>query len=78
MAMTLDLVTAQTWSAEVGRAGMDVRVRSGEVWITRQRDQEDHVLHAGEALKSDWRGKLVLYALTPAEVEVAPLPATVH
>ena len=76
--MRLDLVTAQTWSAEVGRAGIDLRVRSGEVWITRQRDQEDHVLRAGEELRSDWRGKLVVYALSPAAVEVAPLPDAVH
>jgi hypothetical protein len=76
--MMLDLTTAQTWSAEVGRAGIDLRVRSGEVWITRQRDQEDHVLRAGEELQSDWRGKLVVYALSPAALEVAALPATVH
>jgi len=76
--MKLDLETAQTWSAEVGSAGIDLRVRSGEVWITRQRDQEDHVLAAGEELRSDWRGKLVVFALTPAEVEVAPLPGGMH
>jgi hypothetical protein len=76
--MKLDLATAQTWSAEVGKAGIDLRVRSGEVWITRQRDGEDHVLAAGEELRSDWRGKLVVFALTPAEVEVAPLPAALH
>ncbi len=76
--MTLDLTAAQTWSADIGRDGIALSVRSGEVWVTRQRDQEDHVLRAGEALQSDWRGKLVVYALTPAEVEVAPLPAAVH
>jgi hypothetical protein len=76
--MLLDLANAQTWSAEVGRAGIDVRVRSGEVWITRQRDEEDHVLHAGDELKSDWRGKLVVYALSPAALEVAPLSALLH
>ncbi len=42
--MTLDLAQSQTWSAEVGRAGIAVRVASGEVWITRERDPEDHVL----------------------------------
>ncbi len=76
--MRLDLAPAQTWSADVGRAGIDLRVRSGQIWVTRQRDREDHVLRAGEELRSDWRGKLVVYALTPAELEVAPLPEAVH
>ena len=33
LAMMLDLSQSQTWSARVGRAGIEVRVASGEVWI---------------------------------------------
>ncbi len=71
--MTIDLSQSQTWSAEVGQAGLEVRVTSGEVWITRERDPEDHVVAAGEAFESGLRGRLAIQALTPARLEVAPL-----
>jgi hypothetical protein len=71
--MMLELSPSQTWSAEVDRAGIAVRVRSGQVWITRQGDVEDHVIQAPESFHSDWRGKLVVCALTPARLEVYPL-----
>ena len=71
--MMLDLTQSQTWSAEVGRAGIEVRVASGEVWITRERDLDDHVLAAPDSFDSTWKGKLVVYALSPARLEVKPL-----
>jgi len=71
--MMLDLSQSQTWSAKVGRAGIEVRVASGEVWITRERDLEDYVLAAPDAFDSTWKGKLVVYALSPARLEVKPL-----
>lgn len=71
--MMLDLSQSQTWSARVGRAGLEVRVSSGDVWITRERDVEDHVLTGPDSFDSTWRGKLVIYALSPARVEVRPL-----
>jgi hypothetical protein len=75
--MMLDLTQSQTWSARVGRAGLEVRVASGDVWITRERDLEDHVLTGPETFDSTWKGKLVIYALSPARVEVTPLPRDV-
>ena len=75
--MMLDLTQSQTWSAKVGRAGLEVRVASGDVWITRERDVEDHVLTGPDTFDSTWKGKLVIYALSPARVEVAPLPRDV-
>lgn len=71
--MMLDLSESQTWSAEVGREGLQVRVRSGEVWITRQRDAIDHLVLAPECFESAWRGRLVVLALTPSRIEVTPL-----
>jgi hypothetical protein len=71
--MMLDLSESQTWSADVGRHGIQVQVRSGEVWITRQGDAVDHVVEAPEGFESGWRGRLVVLALTPARVEVTPL-----
>ncbi len=75
--MMLDLSQSQTWSAKVGRAGIEVRVTSGDVWITRERDAEDHVLSGPETFDSTWKGKLVICALTPARVEVTQLPRDV-
>ncbi len=71
--MMLDLSQSQTWSANVGRAGIEVRVASGDVWITREQDLEDHVLTGPDTFDSTWRGKLVIVALSPAHVEVTPL-----
>ena len=77
--MMLDLSQSQTWSAKVGRAGIEVRVASGDVWITRERDADDHVLTGPDKFDSTWRGKLVICALSRAKVEVAELPrAAVH
>ncbi len=72
--MMLDLSQSQTWSAKVGRAGLEVRVASVDVWITRERDAEDHVLSGPDTFDSTWKGKLVIYALSPAKVEVSALP----
>ena len=71
--MMLDLSQSKTWSAEVGRAGIEVRVASGEIWITRERDREDYVLTAPETFDSTWKGRLVVYALSPSRLEVKPL-----
>jgi hypothetical protein len=72
--MMLDLSQSQTWSAKVRRAGIKVRVASGDVWITRERDLEDHVLTGPGTFESGWRGKLVICALSRARLEVTPLP----
>jgi hypothetical protein len=76
--MMLDLSQSQTWSANVGRAGIEVRVASGDVWITRERDLEDHVLTGPGVFDSTWRGKLVICALSGARIEVRPLRRTAH
>ncbi len=75
--MMLDLSQSQTWSSKVGRAGIEVRVASGDVWITRERDLEDHGLSGPGTFDSTWKGKLVIMALSPAQVEVKALPADV-
>jgi len=69
--MILDLSRCQAWSAVVGRAGILVRVGSGQVWITREGDPEDHILGEGQALESGRRGRLAVLALSPARLEIA-------
>jgi hypothetical protein len=71
--MKIDLLPSQTWSHEVGHGGVEVRIVAGEVWLTRERDPEDHVLAAPAVLESGMQGRLVVLALTAAQLEVVPL-----
>lgn len=58
-----------------------LRVASGQVWVTRAGDREDHVLGEGDVLALEARGRAVALALRPSRVEVyreteaAALPA---
>lgn len=71
--MMIVLQPSQTWSADVDRSGVEVRIASGEVWITRERDPDDHLLSAPATFESRSRGRLVVLALTAARLEVLPL-----
>ncbi len=68
--MLVDLDESRTWSAPVRRDGVDLRVAQGTVWITQEADPDDHVLSAPATFESRRGGKIVVYALTPARVEV--------
>jgi hypothetical protein len=68
--MQIDLAREEMWSAPVGRDGIDVKVSQGTVWITQESDPEDHVLQGPAEFEAHRGGKIVLYALTPAHVEV--------
>lgn len=72
--MIVDLTASQAWSAEVRHEGIEVRVIAGEVWITRERDVEDHLLAAPQTFRSGRRGRLAVQALGAARLEVVPLP----
>jgi len=51
------------------RHGADgVSVLEGRVWVTRDNDLRDHVLHAGESLVFSGRGRMVVEALSGARV----------
>jgi hypothetical protein len=69
--MMIELSGGQAWSTVVGRAGVLVRVRTGQAWITRQGDPEDHLLGPGQAFESGRRGRLAILALGPARLEIA-------
>lgn len=58
-----------------GPEGVVVRGLAGTVWATQSGDRVDHVLGAGEALHLPGRGRVVLWALEPAVVEVRPAEA---
>ncbi|HYD42178.1 MAG TPA: DUF2917 domain-containing protein [Anaeromyxobacter sp.] len=75
--MRIDLTPSQTWSHEVGHGGVEVRIVAGEVWLTRERDPDDHVLAAPAVLESGMQGRMVVLALTAAQLEVAPLTRSI-
>jgi hypothetical protein len=76
--MQVDLNQAKTWSGGAGREGIQVRVNAGTVWVTQEADPEDHVLAAPCVFDSRPGGRVVVYALTPARVEVVPEATAVH
>lgn len=61
-----------------GPAGTTVRVTHGEVWITRHRDTEDHLLTAGDVLEHAGKGKTLVTAMKDAQIQIRhprPKPA---
>lgn len=61
-----------TWSLEV-EAGATLRLRTGSAWVTFEGDAEDHILSGPACFTAPRRGRVALWALSPArfEVEVA-------
>lgn len=70
---TKHLAGAEAWSTEVPPGGLEVRVLRGTVWVTMERDPEDHVLVAPATFAAPAGGRLAMEAFTVADVEVAEL-----
>jgi hypothetical protein len=66
----LELERSAAWSAEVGRAGLEVRCTGGALLVTMEGDPEDHELSPGQAFVASRRGRLVVWALEAARVRV--------
>jgi len=66
----LELERSAAWSAEVGRAGLEVRCAGGALLVTVEGDPADHELSPGEAFVASRRGRLVVWALEAARVLV--------
>lgn len=69
--MIVELNESKTWSAQVERAGMEVRVLAGTVWVTQEKDPEDHILQASGVFVTHQAGRVAIQSLTPARLEVA-------
>lgn len=69
-AVELELAAHATHALRVGREEVLVECVAGSVWITCEGDPEDHVLAAGERVRTTRRGKLVTLALEPARVRI--------
>lgn len=58
-----------TWSLEV-EAGATLWLRSGSAWVTFEGDAEDHILAGPASFTAPRRGRVALWALSPARFEV--------
>jgi len=52
------------------RRGMTVRVAKGRIWLTRDGDIKDYILNAGDSLEIAASGRVVIFGLTEAFVQV--------
>ena len=59
----------QVWSVEP-KGGLEVSCRTGSIWVTA--GPEDVVLEAGQRKIFRSRVRVVIEALTPAEIALAP------
>jgi hypothetical protein len=53
-----------------GNPGTRVRVRSGSVWITEDRNLADIVLEPGQSHASTHAGNTLIYGLEDAEIDI--------
>ncbi len=67
---TLDLGRDETWSRAFGARGAEVRCARGMVLVTREGDPEDHVLSGGASFTARGPGRVAVWALEPARVQV--------
>jgi hypothetical protein len=52
------------------RRGTTVRVSRGRIWLTRDGDARDYVLNPGDSMNLEASGRVVLFGLTAAFVQV--------
>ena len=55
--------------------GMEIQVNEGCLWLTQERDAEDHVIEAGGSFRIDRPGVAVLQALRGVRMEFVPCRA---
>ncbi|MDC0712419.1 DUF2917 domain-containing protein [Stigmatella sp. ncwal1] len=69
---TVTLSLGGLWSHRLRTAGLSLRCHEGCVWLTREGDACDHVLQAGEALRVEGPGLVVVQALGAARFSLSP------
>lgn len=55
--------------------GLEIRVTEGSLWLTQERDAQDHVIGTGESFRIDRRGAVVLTAFRGARMDFVPCRA---
>jgi hypothetical protein len=57
-------------------AGLELRVASGHVWLTQERDRRDILLRANETFRLDRPGLAILRAFVASRIDIATGRAT--
>jgi hypothetical protein len=70
----MTLARGALWSHRMRSSGLTLTCQEGGVWLTREGDVEDHVLSAGDTLRLDTPGLVVVQALSSARFELSPEP----
>ena len=52
--------------------GVRIQARMGVVWVTQEADSRDHVLGPGEVVVVSRDGRIVIQALEPSHIALAP------
>lgn len=68
---TVTLSLGELWSHRVRTPGGLLCCLEGSVWLTREGDASDHVLQAGEALRMEGPGLVVVQALGAARFRLS-------
>jgi len=55
--------------------GLEIRVAEGSLWLTQERDAQDHVISTGGSFRIDRRGAVVLTAPRGARMDFVPCRA---
>lgn len=67
----LDLADNQNIAIRDG-VGIELRVLSGVVWLTQDRDARDFVLAANESFRLDRPGLALVHSFGPSRIRLAP------
>ena len=68
------LAQGALWSHRVHSRGLTLTCHEGWVWLTREGDARDHVLAAGDTVRLDHPGLVVVQALRAARFELQREP----
>ena len=67
---SVTLARGEIWSRRVHAAGSTLTCHEGWVWLTREGDARDYVLAAGDSVRLDKPGLVVVQALRTARFEL--------
>jgi hypothetical protein len=68
--MEILLPENETLSIDPVPENLRIVCRSGRIWLTQSGDSRDFLLRAGESFSASQRGRIVLWALAAAQVDI--------